>query len=422
MKTEIAKRKLVEKFCMNVFFSPNGNVDADGRIDERYFFAAPTRDQAKDVAWDDLRAMIPKELVKTINYSKLYIEHICGPRLYVLGVDKPQRMEGHPWNWGVFTEFPDMKEGAWEANFRPLFADRHGGCIIEGRPDFDKPNNDKFEELFQLGLSKKNGEWRSFNWHSKEVLDDEELEEARRTMSEALFDQEFGGSFVTAPGRAYPEFVRSEHVREDITNYDPSLPVIVGCDFNAEHHNWGIYQVDKARIYKAIDEVYVQNGTVETMIVTLKEQLDRYCIEKSKLLNRPATHRDLNLIFTGDFSGTQHRPEATYTAWEQIESAFKERVQGKPFPVPIAEFIYMVQPPISDRLNMVRAALKNSLKEIHFYVSPRCPNLIRDFEKVTRKMVFSGAKSGLLTHSSDNAGYMIDQTGDDFKRKNLFKR
>ena len=49
-KTEIAKRRLVMALAEKV---PDH--------DPKYFYAGPTRQQAKEVAWDDLKAMTPPE-------------------------------------------------------------------------------------------------------------------------------------------------------------------------------------------------------------------------------------------------------------------------------------------------------------------------------------------------------------------------
>src|SRR5687767_8411761 len=57
LKTEIAKRRLIKTALTDVFLNPKGYVN------ERYFFGAPTHRQVKSIAWDDLRAMIPREFI-----------------------------------------------------------------------------------------------------------------------------------------------------------------------------------------------------------------------------------------------------------------------------------------------------------------------------------------------------------------------
>jgi hypothetical protein len=73
--------------------------------DYRYFAAAPTRDQAKAIFWNDLKAMIPKRLLGgPIRESDLSIPLITGTEIVVIGLDKPARMEGRSWNGGIIDE------------------------------------------------------------------------------------------------------------------------------------------------------------------------------------------------------------------------------------------------------------------------------------------------------------------------------
>lgn len=381
LKTEIAKRKLVKRAIYDPLYSPTPNGTS------WYFFAGPTEKQARLIAWDDIQAMIPKEMIMSIDKSDLIIRLVNNAGIQIVGLDKPQRIEGHPWRGGVITEFADIKEGAWEANIRPLLSDYQGWVILEGRPDYDKPNNAKFKELFERGLrdsSTYNENWESFTWSSIDVLPEGELEEARATMSETMFRQEFEGSFVSAPGRAYPEYSRNVHVRNDIAVYDPSLPLRVSCDFNAEHHNWGLYQVSRDNKFLAIDQIYLVDGRVEHMIRELESRIE--------------SMQPRDIVFYGDYSGRNRSAPATFDSWTQIRDAF-----------PRAEMRYMKQPPIVDRINRVNGALRNAKGEVRTYINSKCVNLIKDFEEVTRSMLFSQNKSGHLTHASDNFGYFVCQ-------------
>ena len=92
-KTEIARRRIVR--WLNV---------TKPWPDPLYFFALPTRDQAKRVAWPKFKALVPKYWVASISESELSIETIYGSKLYVLGLDKPERAEGVGWDGGVVDE------------------------------------------------------------------------------------------------------------------------------------------------------------------------------------------------------------------------------------------------------------------------------------------------------------------------------
>ena len=57
-------------------------------------YALPTFNQAKRVAWEPILDLIPKRWIHKISQTELSVETIFGSKLYVLGLDKPERAEG----------------------------------------------------------------------------------------------------------------------------------------------------------------------------------------------------------------------------------------------------------------------------------------------------------------------------------------
>src|SRR5690606_8837011 len=117
-KTELAKRKLV-KACINAY----------QEWEPRFFAGAPTRDQAKRIYWDDLKALTPPSMMDgRPSESDLTIYYITGASLTVLGMDVPERVEGSPWDGGVLDEYGNMDADAWPKHVRPALSDRLGWC------------------------------------------------------------------------------------------------------------------------------------------------------------------------------------------------------------------------------------------------------------------------------------------------------
>lgn len=80
----------------------------------RYFAAAPANDQARRIYWDDLKALTPKQwLAGKPNESRMIIKTIFGSQIEVVGLDKPERIEGSPWDGGIIDEIGNVKAGAW---------------------------------------------------------------------------------------------------------------------------------------------------------------------------------------------------------------------------------------------------------------------------------------------------------------------
>jgi hypothetical protein len=119
-KTEFAKRKLVKAALRGTTFS-----------EARFFAAAPTRDQAKRIFWDDLKALSPKHLMTGRPLeTELCIKLVNGSEIHVLGMDKPERVEGAPWDGGVLDEYGNMKRETWTEHVRPALSDRGGWCDL----------------------------------------------------------------------------------------------------------------------------------------------------------------------------------------------------------------------------------------------------------------------------------------------------
>ena len=184
-KTEILKRKLVRCAMRGTRFDR-----------PQFAAAAPTRDQAKRIYWADLKALTPKWAMKgDPSEGELVIRFKIGSDLHVLGMDKPERVEGQPWDGIGLDEYGNMKEGAWGANVRPALSDRLGWAdfigVPEGMNHYSELAAQAELDLQQLG-----------HWPSWEILPPEEVEAARRDLHTLVFEQEYGGKFVDMNGVA----------------------------------------------------------------------------------------------------------------------------------------------------------------------------------------------------------------------------
>jgi terminase large subunit-like protein len=190
-KTELAKRKIIRSALRGTIFD-----------NPRFFAAAPTRDQAKRIYWQDLKALTPPYMLARAPYEgDMIIPLINDAEIHVLGMDKPARLEGSPWDGGVLDEYGNMKANAWDANVRPALADRNGWCdligVPEGRNHYYDLDLKALAEVAELG---DRAEFGSFTWHSADILDPAEIEAAKRNMHPKLYLQEYEGSFVDFSG------------------------------------------------------------------------------------------------------------------------------------------------------------------------------------------------------------------------------
>lgn len=192
-KTELFKRKLVKAALRGTAF--------DGA---RFFAGAPTREQAKRIYWKDLKALVPAEFKDgNPSESDLVITLINGSEICVIGMDKPERMEGQPWDGGGLDEYGNMKEQAWPENVRPSLSDRAGWCdfigVPEGRNHYFELYEKAKEQFDRLGAA---SPWGVYEWESAEIIDPAEIAAARADLHPLVFEQEYGGKFVDFRGVA----------------------------------------------------------------------------------------------------------------------------------------------------------------------------------------------------------------------------
>jgi hypothetical protein len=388
-KSERAKRNLVIQALRE---SARGTWG-----DYRYFAAAPTRDQAKGIFWNDLKALLPKNLLGgTPRESDLSIPLVTGAEIVVVGLDKPERIEGRSWNGGIIDEIANVKPGAWAANIRPALSDRLGWCWLIGVPE----GRGAYHDMYQYAIGGQDPEWDGFTWPSADILPASEIESARRTMDELLFQQEFEASFVTFEGRAYYPFLRSTHCP---TNgkplvYDPRAPLILAFDWNVEP---GVCAV--------LQEQHLPNGLDGTGVIGE--------VHIPRNSTTPAVCRRI-IQDWGD-----HQGEVRCYGDATGGARGSARVQGSDIDLVKAELrpvfgqrLSLRFPPGNPaeraRVNAMNSRLKSALGEVRLMVDPvKAPNVVKDLEGVRLLKGGSGeidkGADSALSHVSDALGYYV---------------
>src|SRR5271156_2397319 len=280
-KTELAKRKLIKRALRGTLFE-----------NPRFFAAAPTRDQAKNIYWEDLKRLIPPSFLDgRPSETELSIRLITGAELRVVGMDKPERIEGQPWDGGILDEYGNMRAEAWGANVRPALSDRLGWCDFVGVPEGEnhyKDLNDMAEAQYALhgGAS----EWRPFTWTSSTVLPQSEVESARRDLPPKMFQQEYEGAWVNWAGTAF--FTRDTLL---VDGKPAEMPVLFDAVFatidsamkEGKPHDgtgcvyWGLVKYGgRPRLYILDWELIQVDGAVlESWLPSVLARLDQFCRE-----------------------------------------------------------------------------------------------------------------------------------------------
>jgi hypothetical protein len=346
-KTELAKRRLIH--CMFLV--------AKYKTPPRFFAAAPTRDQAKRIWWQDLCDLLKPDWIASANASELKIKLKNGAELIVLGMERPQRMEGVSWDGGVIDEYADCKKGTFDAHIRPSLTDRRGWLWLIGVPDVEGPAQVEYEEFYNVASTGRDDEWAAFHWASADILPPDEIASARRRMDPRLFEQEMMGKFILAGGRAFPDFSVDVHVQP--AAYDPGLPICWSLDFNINPMCSGVMQHKDGKIV-VLEELVLPDTKTDTAVETF--------------LQRAAQRGwDLkHLHVYGDATGNARDSTSGTSDWIIVQNLLKDLKPKMCVP--------RSNPAIKETINAINAKLKSADDTVSLRVDPGCGQLISDFK------------------------------------------
>ena len=325
-----------------------------------YFAGAPTRQQAKEIFWEDLKKLAPAKFIKKVREVDLRITLLGGASIKVTGLKEFKRVQGQLMHGIVITEYQDCDPGVYNESIEPMINDTRGWCIKEGRP-FGKNH---FFDDFLKGRQGQKG-WQSYHWTSEEILSKEQIDEAKANLAKPDYEREYKASFETASQRPYYGYTEKNNKRTTIM---PELPLIVACDFNAQEKpmSWVVGQRHKHGgkeiTYWHRSLTYQYTNTI-TMCGILDEDYFRTL----------AGGYPKKIIFYGDYSGGKQTSNSSFSDWDIIKNYFSNKTDIEILKRPCLS--------IRDSIAATNGQLCNSKGEIKQYVDPEnCKELIKDWE------------------------------------------
>jgi hypothetical protein len=378
--------------------------DFNDRDDPLVIFAAPTFAQAKAIYWRDLKKMTEPMQAAKPNETELCIELVNGARLQVVGMDRPERIEGQPIDDGVLDEYGNMKPEVWSEHLRPALdtLGRPGRLDFIGVPE----GRNHYYDLVRAAQADTSGAWSVHHWPSWEVLPAEFIEAAKRDLDPLVFAQEYGGEFVSFLGQAYYAFTES-NIRTGLRDaYDDTATLIVTFDFNRTPGTAAVLQ-EHAIGTCVIGEVFIERNSTTPQVC-------------ANLLADWGEHKG-NVVVYGDASGGNKTAAAVQGSdWDLIDARFQPH-----FGTRYRKSLHKRNPSERQRINAVNSRLCDANNTRRLFVDQvHAPKCIRDFEGVRTKRDGSGeidkTADRLLTHLSDGIGYYIERefpTGDRYSAR-----
>ncbi len=217
-----------------------------------YWYIAPYYHQAKTIAWDMLLKYTPRQLwAKKPNESELSLQLVNGAKIILKGADNPLALEGTALGALILDEVAAIThfQSLWEKTLRPMLSDYQSPAIFISKPR----GYNHFHNLAKQGdhnnliegeaegiildpdfITYRFDTEQNCHEHNGGYIRHEEIETARRQLTEESFSQEYLAKFTKYTGLVHKLFARELHV---IPFFDiPSdWRRIRGWDFGSTH-------------------------------------------------------------------------------------------------------------------------------------------------------------------------------------------
>jgi hypothetical protein len=165
----------------------------------RFAYIAPFYKQAKNVAWDMLKYYCQPIPNIVFNESELKADFPNGARISLYGGDNPDSLRGIYLDGVMMDEYAQMSPRLWAEIIRPAISDRKGWAIFIGTPK----GHNNFFDLYQEVKDDEDWYVKVHRASETNYIDAEELEAAKKDMSEDQYQQEFECSWTAAIQGAY---------------------------------------------------------------------------------------------------------------------------------------------------------------------------------------------------------------------------
>ena len=220
------------------------------RPNPRLHYVSPTYRQSKLVAWDYLKTFTSGIPGTSYHETELRCDLPTGARITLLGAENPSSLRGIYSDFVVMDEVASMPESIFPEIIRPALSDRKGSCAFISTPQ----GHNYFFELWEAAASNKGWARAMYKASDTGIVDDDELEAARATMTESQYLQEFECSFVAnVPGSVFGKELQAADDKERITSvpYDPRFRVDTYWDLGMHDYTsiWFTQEVGRGEVH-----------------------------------------------------------------------------------------------------------------------------------------------------------------------------
>ena len=353
---------------------------AISRPGETYFYCAPTYRMAKDIAWKEMKKLVPREWVKSKNETDLKIELINDSTIELKGTENAMALRGRSLAGVVLDEAAFMDSEVWFEVIRPALADKQGWALFISTPD---GTASWFYDLWCYVPDDLTGEWNrwSFTTIQGGNVPVEEVQAARAQLDQRTFRQEFEASFENLTGLVAVSF-SDENISTEAKDIS-IMPILLGVDFNVDPMS-GICAVkDEDKLY-VFDEIIMTGGA--TTWDFAEEVIRRYGVDR-------------RIVACPDPTGGARKTAGVGATDHSIlrRSGFNVSSPRAPWK-------------IRDKITAVNTALFDANSVRRTFIHPRCKELIKSLRTLTYAPNTGLPNKNLgVDHAFDAFGYLCLQ-------------
>ena len=315
-----------------------------------FYYVTATYRMAKQIAWVQLKQMVPPEIFASKNESELSVTLTNGSQIYLKGAEDPDKLRGVSLSGVVIDEASFCKEEAWTMVLRPALSDQEGPAWFITTPN----GLNWFAEAWDA--AEEDDECATFSFTTIEggQVSPEEVAAARRSLDARTFSQEYEASFVNLIGRVVPDF-DDNNIRDDVADLGGEL--LVAADFNVSPMHWIVCQrVGRDQLH-CIDELHIRETHTDE---ACSELLRRYPHREIKVYPDPTG----NARKTAAGGVTDHGILRNRGLWVNPNR--------KPYGQ-------------ADKRNAVNAMVKDADDVRRLFIHPRCRQTIKSLRNLTFK-------------------------------------
>jgi phage terminase large subunit len=329
---------------------------------------------AKQIAWRQLKTMVPSDICIKRNESELSVELSNGSIIALKGAENADSLRGVSLSTLVIDEAAYVKQDAWEMVLRPALSDQGGPAWFITTP----AGLNWFHDLWEQAQDE--DDWQSYSYTTVQGgnVPPDEIEAARRTLDERTFRQEYLASFETLSGRVYPDF-SDDNVTDNAK--DTGGEIYWGTDFNVSVMA-GVLGSRVGDTLHIWDELAVNQSNTDEVCQLLK-----------------ARFPDRRIVAYPDPTGSARKTSSAGRTDHDIIRRYGFQCISPKAPWAV-----------KDKINATNWMIRTADGHLKLFIHPRCKHTIKALKNVTYKQ---GAddyvidKTAGIEHWTDGLGYLV---------------